>query len=439
MKVSIFWHYIEEVDLFWNSLNFSWLNATQEIKDIFKKRPTVDLDLISQTTKDVLITQKFLVLENNDKALIDGFIQKKKECEIKSLYLIMSTKCNLACSYCLYKPNQSHSLKKRKKNLSEKEIFKALHLFVSKTQKNNHLAPDYWEQITFYGGEPLMNLSGIKYGVGLINQIKKDGNLWKDLRVIVDTNGTLINDEFIDFSKKNQINVQVSIDGPMRIHDLSRKFKNGNGSFGKVFSSMKKMSEKKLAFLPLITISPSNIDVLPECVEWLCQNFEISEVVMNILMYTDGDVKFPYGHLAADAMVEAHNIAKRFGVNDPVLSSVLKRFSSPSVSSEVCGAGAKIAAFPGGDLHACQALEDCGVGFLGKVTDFDDMCDVWQTWKRRSRFSNNNCLTCPVLGFCGGGCAASAFVASGDLDDVDPYYCGWMKRLFDLWIKEKKK
>lgn len=439
MKLSPFWHHIEKVDLLWHSLNFEWRRAPQEIVDVFKKRSYADLDSLSLETKDQMSKDGFFSTMMEDERIIETFLFAKRKSEIKSLYLIMSTNCNLICSYCLYSPSQSGSLAKSGKNLTQREIFNALRLFQIKTCKNKRDAPDYWEQITFYGGEPLLNMKGLKFGVEMINQIKREERIWNDLKIIIDTNGTLIDDDFIDFVKKNQINLQISIDGPCMIHDSARKFKNGKGTFDRVHTAMKRLSEKKVKFLPLITVSPANINFLPESIEWLCNNFVIDEIAMNLLMHTGKDLKIPYGELAAEAMLSGHNIAKRFNVCDSVFDEVLKRFVTPSIASEVCGAGIKIAAFPGGKLHACQSLENCGAGLLGQTVDFNERCANWQEWKKRSRFSNQDCLKCPVLGFCGGGCAASAFVALGSIHNIDPYYCGWIKTLFELWIDGKIK
>ncbi|HCU70717.1 MAG TPA: hypothetical protein DIC35_03095 [Candidatus Moranbacteria bacterium] len=434
MKLSPFWHYIEKVDSLWHSLNFEWRKASQEIVDVFKKRSCADLSLLSYETKEQMNKNGFFSTIAEDEKIIATFLLTKRKSEIKSLYLIMSTNCNLACSYCLYAPSQSGSLSKSGKNLTQKEIFNALRLFQAKTCQNKRDAPGYWEQITFYGGEPLLNMKGLKFGIEMIDRIKREERIWGNLKIIIDTNGTLIDDDFIDFAKKNQLSLQISIDGPREIHDSARKFKNGKGTFDRVHRAMEKLSKEKVKFLPLITVSPANINFLPKSIEWLCSNFAIDEIAMNLLMHTGGDLGISYGKLAAEAMLSGHNTAKRFNVCDPVFDDVLKRFAAPNIASEICGAGIKIAAFPGGNLHACQALENCGEGLLGQTTDFDEKCLNWQEWKKRSRFSNQNCLRCPVLGLCGGGCAASAFVASGSINDIDPYYCEWIKKLFELWI-----
>ncbi len=434
MKLSPFWHYNERSGLLWHALNFEWRRTSQEIADVFKRRSCVDLSLLSREMREQMHRDGFFSTIEEDEKIIKKFLHAKRTSEIKSLYLIMSTNCNLNCSYCLYSPSQSGSLAKGGKNLTQREIFDALWLFQTKTSQNNRSASDYWEQITFYGGEPLLNVKGLKFGIEMIDRIKREAGIWRDIKVIIDTNGTLIDDDFIDFAKKNQLSLQLSIDGPRMIHDSARKFKNGKGTFDRVHSVMKKLSKEKVKFLPLITVSPANLNYLSESIEWLCKNFAIDEIAMNLLMHTGEDLGIPYGKLAAEAMLSGHNIAKRFNVCDSVFNEVLKRFAAPSISSEICGAGIKIAAFPGGNLHACQALENCGAGLLGQTIDFDEGCVNWQEWKKRSRFSNPNCLRCPVLGFCGGGCAASAFVASGSIDDVDPYYCDWIKRLFELWV-----
>lgn len=105
--------------------------------------------------------------------------------------------------------------------------------------------------------------------------------------------------------------------------------------------ALAKLRNEMVQFLSLITVSPANISVLPESVEWLCKNFAIDEFAMNLLMHIGTDLEIPYGTMAAEAMLSCHNIADRYGICDSVFDEVLKRFMLPNVAPEICGAGVK--------------------------------------------------------------------------------------------------
>lgn len=135
-------------------------------------------------------------------------------------------------------------------------------------------------------------------------------------------------------------------------------------------------------------------------------------------------------------MSEAHCVACKFGIEDN-FGSTIKGFLGPQPSQQSCGAGRKITIFPNGKIHTCQALEESGVTFLGQLPEFDPDSVNWQYWQRRTRFNNNECLECPVVGSCGGGCAAGSYNTCQDINSIDPNYCKWIKALFKEWISKK--
>ena len=96
--------------------------------------------------------------------------------------------------------------------------------------------------ITFFGGEPLLRMDAIKKGVKLAKSMVKNrrSELPKDFQLsfFVNTNGTLATEEIFDFLKKEKIQIYLSLDGPERKHNISRKKVNGKGSFGDIASNI---------------------------------------------------------------------------------------------------------------------------------------------------------------------------------------------------------
>ena len=81
--------------------------------------------------------------------------------------------------------------------------------------------------ITFYGGEPLLNFSLIRKSVAYAIEIFQK----QKIMFSITTNGTLITPEIAKFCSTNNINILLSLDGPKEIHDRYRKTSNGNGSY----------------------------------------------------------------------------------------------------------------------------------------------------------------------------------------------------------------
>ena len=60
----------------------------------------------------------------------------------------------------------------------------------------------------------------------------------------VQTNATLINDDWCDCFERNEMVVGVSVDGPENIHDSHRRFRNGKGSHAMTMHGIRKLSER---------------------------------------------------------------------------------------------------------------------------------------------------------------------------------------------------
>jgi len=385
----------------------------------------IDMQKINRSVLTKLVQEKMIVNEQEDDRLITSIIKEFEMPEIQSLFLIVTRKCNLRCTYCFYSNNNSLSLSKAI-SMNENVAIKAIDTF-SKLTKSNKAT------ITFYGGEPLLNLPVINSSVKYARKLQEKGKLGEQLKFIVNTNGTLVNEEFIDLALKENIEVQISIDGFKETHDCCRVTRGGQGSFDKVIRNIKKMARLGVNVVPMITVTENNMDELPKFIEWLCVHTKIKTYNMNILMATTGDCRLDYPSRAAKAMWIANNISSKYGVYDNGFVSQVERFSGPKICGSGCGAiGRKITVFPEGEVHTCQALEKARIAFMGDLSTIEEDNEIMQIWRERSRFKNENCLKCPVLGACDYGCAAGSFHFHGSIMTNDPNHCQWIKSLFKM-------
>ena len=151
--------------------------------------------------------------------------------------------CNLGCSYCYYLDKASlfdeHS--SLPFDLLEKVIKEYIELNDS-------------EQIVFdwHGGEPLLlGLDYFKKIVNLQNKYRRDKHIYNTIQ----TNATLLDDDFALFFKENNFLVGVSVDGPQDIHDKYRKYKGGQPTFLKVMRGVELLHRYAVDFNTLTTIS----------------------------------------------------------------------------------------------------------------------------------------------------------------------------------------
>ena len=175
------------------------------------------------------------------------------ERKLRKITLQVTQACNLRCKYCIYSddvnPHQrSHSSRRMTWATAKKGIDFLWEHSVDSPEVN----------VGFYGGEPLLEFALIKR---IVAYAKKtfDG---KKISFSLTTNGTLITDEMINFLSEENIHLVVSLDGPKEIHDKSRVFADGRGSFDTVIGNVKKFRDrvpeyaKRIAFS--VVVDPLN-------------------------------------------------------------------------------------------------------------------------------------------------------------------------------------
>jgi len=130
-----------------------------------------------------------------------------------SLTIATSTDCNLACVYCF----QDHP----KRRLDEADI-KGIVAFVAA-----RLRPDEPLQVTWYGGEPLLNMAAIRRLNGAFAKIAGR------YRQAIITNGVLLKAAQVEyFAEQGNVDyVQITLDGPKDAHDQRRPMARGASSF----------------------------------------------------------------------------------------------------------------------------------------------------------------------------------------------------------------
>ena len=84
----------------------------------------------------------------------------------------------------------------------------------------------------------------------------------KNVCFLLNTNGTLIDDDMMNFFVQEKFTVTVSIDGPQKVNDANRVFLNGRGSFRRIAENIEKLKKGGVDFNLRATISPKNTRLL---------------------------------------------------------------------------------------------------------------------------------------------------------------------------------
>lgn len=428
-----------EVGSLWHSLLFTRIIADSTTLEVMQasRELTLPLEMWNHrlgADAVTLLTQAGILVDPvADEQLLHNL--STRPVQIQGLYLLLSLNCNLDCSYCLYRASAGQSLATAhgKRQMSPRTAVQGVDCFSEAVLNNCHYE-GYWQQVTFYGGEPLMNVAALTVAMKRVQQLQDEGALWSGTELVLNTNGTMLTDPFIRLLAAAGVEVQISIDGFADVHNRNRVTPAGEGSFDAVVKNLDRLQQAGASIHPMITVTDDNIPTLSEFAVWLCTTYGVRQYALNLLMSgTESIETDDYPERAAAAMLQTIRATEAIGATDPGLSSLVRGFDGPAtVASQSCGGGRKITVFPSGEIHTCQALESSGISQVGELPDFDSDSPTVADWRARCRFQHKACLACPALGSCGGGCAAGSFHTSGTIHAIDPHSCRWTLALYAL-------
>jgi len=167
--------------------------------------------------------------------------------------------CNLRCKYCFY-------LEKLKLFPNEEDYRmrdEVLEVFIRKYIQSQN-TPEI--QFAWQGGEPtLMGLDFFRKVVALQRQYAQGRTVHNSLQ----TNGTLLDEEWCEFLAREKFLVGVSLDGPEHVHNRYRVDKNGNGSFDRVMKGLENLKKYRVEFNTLTCVTRQSPDDAVEIYRFL--------------------------------------------------------------------------------------------------------------------------------------------------------------------------
>jgi uncharacterized protein len=411
-----------------NSITLSTVYFTDDVYEHVVQNPTKDL-----------LKYNFFVKGNFDAHdYLRDYVQSiKGRSTLGIAYFLVTSDCNYKCNYCFVETRFDKSPKAK---MTKRIASKGIQLIKRNTNKI---------KILFYGGEPLLNFDVIKH---IVEESKK--NKLKATYSIV-SNGSIMNDEIIDFIKANKISFSISLDGAKETNDEMRKYHNNVGTFNKIRKTLCRLKDANIRFGISCTISPSNMEK-PEEILQILNEFDVKSFGYNLLTEND-NIKYS----EKDNITMVKNILKAEDlifekriVEDRIINRKLKPFVEKKNWLRDCaGYGHQIVITPKGEVGTCHGLWpdlvnketnncfDINVDYKGKILEHP----TWKEWFHRIPFNMPQCWNCIGLGLCGGGCAKNSLLREGSIWDIDKDICVLTKesvpwviwKYFDTKVKNK--
>jgi uncharacterized protein len=153
--------------------------------------------------------------------------------------------CNLDCEYCFYLEKQALFAPGEQYRMSDK----VLSAFITKYMTSQ---PTPVGEFVWQGGEP--TLLGIDFFKRVIDLQKQFSGV-KTITNSLQTNGTLLDDEWCRFLKRHNFMVGISLDGPKEIHDRYRRDRKGRGTFDQVMRGLRLLQKHKVEYNVLACVA----------------------------------------------------------------------------------------------------------------------------------------------------------------------------------------
>lgn len=334
-----------------------------------------------------------------------------------NLIILPTMACNLACDYC-YILNKQPGVMSR--SLLERTLCEVL-------QHNDPAMPTnvYW-----HGAEPL--LAGIDFyrqACSFIHEQYPD----YDVRHHIQTNGTLLNEDWFDFFISERITTGITLDGYRDLHDRHRKSRDGSGSFDRVFDNIMAARKKRLFFDVLCVVTRHTLAHEDDLFDFFYEN-RIAFGVEPIIPETDWMVQ----ELSITPEEYAHVVIRlfdrwlsqpesRINVVMPAYHFAMALMTGSNTYCAFSKSCAKryITVAPDGQVYSCIMFAGHPQMTFGNIaqTDLEEILDspVRKEFLKPRAISLTECQRCKWITLCQAGCPYHAFVETGSISERDSF------------------
>jgi len=153
--------------------------------------------------------------------------------------------CNLDCAYCFYLEKQALYGDGEDFRMPDEVLAAFVRSYIS--SQSTPVVEFVWQ-----GGEP--TLLGLDFFRRVI-ELQRPFTQFKTITNSVQTNGTLLDDEWCRFLKDQNFMVGLSLDGPREIHDRYRRDRQGYGSFDAVMRGLRLLQKHGVEYNVMASVA----------------------------------------------------------------------------------------------------------------------------------------------------------------------------------------
>jgi uncharacterized protein len=348
--------------------------------------------------------------------------------------------CNLACDYCFFLAKER--LYPDSHFRMADEVLEAYLRQLLESQRVPHVT------VAWQGGEPtLMGLDFFRRAQEYIARYRRPGTT---VESTLQTNGTLLDDEWCEFLHEHSFLVGISLDGPREMHDAYRHDKSGRPVFDRVLRGLRLLQEHGVEFNLLATVHAANGDHGLEVYRFFRDEIGARYLQFIPIVERDNETGFQEGAALTDRSVCPEQYG-RFLISvfdewvrrdvgrvfvqtfDGVLASYVRGRSTLCVFSPVCGEAAALEHT--GDLYSCDHFVE-PKHLLGNILE-TALAELMGSEKQRGfgRAKRETlpryCRECRWLFACNGECPKNRVSRTPDGEPGLNYLCEGLRAFFE--------
>jgi len=419
-----------------NTLTDAQLVVSADVVDLLDRAAHLDAAVTGAEREalDLLIENGFLVEGRTaDRAALEQYLAEVKSDTAELNITVLTTlQCNFACDYCFQGDHGDYNERAGRMSL---EMAARVADWIERELDRVH-PPKL--VVTFFGGEPLLNLSVMYYLAERLWGATQARGIEQYANII--TNGLLLTEEVVDRMLPFGLNgVKITLDGDRDTHNRMRPLRGGQGTFDRIVENVRKVAGRcRIAIGG--NFDESSVDSYPALLEFLKQQDfadKLSKVFFKPIVRAEP--------VSAKGIIPLTPVAAKDKLNGTCMTSVgsgagkacdscnvlddkltflrseTKRFGFPThdgVHNGPCHVHKKHAHTigPDGSLYACP-------GFTGQLAmstgHIDGRRDSWResALERFERLTPwKECGDCAFLPVCAGGCVAASYSQLGDMN-----------------------
>jgi uncharacterized protein len=362
----------------------------------------------------------------------------RKRIPLTTLVLNVTSKCNLACTYCYeYGEDRIVEQSTKPRFMNEETARQSVDFMFAESGDSPTV------HLTFFGGETLLNFKVLRSALAYAQE--RAAELGKTVDTSMTTNATLLREDVIDWIVANDVGVTVSMDGAREQQDRHRVFNNGMGSYDVVVPNIRMLLERhrRRPVGARVTLTKQNLDVLgiyrhlkeelgfwevgfaPVTTSWQ-RDYAIQDDGFHAMLGQFQQLAHEYRD---DALAGRHH-----GFSN--VRATLEEIHKGMSKSHPCGAGMGLMGVAtDGDVALCHRFAGSNSHKLGTVAGGIDRALQEDYLDRHHIANKTDCATCWARPLCAGGCYHEANTRYGSTERPNLHYCDWIRSWTDTCLQ----